>query len=141
MEDCNAAFFDVMTPQRVCHLGTHVYWLAVILANLPPAIMTTLIPRVALFATFMQVCLSCSSSYSRYLDADWLHRTYTNRLTRSSKQKSYRRAELSFMKFSEQLEFQTPKRQLSVSAMKRWSYSLLVVRRPRQLSPQSCIIY
>ena len=24
-EDCNAAFFDVMTPQRVAHLPNHVY--------------------------------------------------------------------------------------------------------------------
>ncbi|KAI5460880.1 cytochrome P450 [Mariannaea sp. PMI_226] len=53
MEDCNAAFFDILTPQRVCHLGTHVYWLAVIMANLPPEIMTVIIPRVAVFARFM----------------------------------------------------------------------------------------
>ncbi|KAF4987439.1 hypothetical protein FDECE_15429 [Fusarium decemcellulare] len=53
MEDCNAAFFDIITPQRVCHLGTHVYWLAVLMANLPPVIMTTLLPRVGVFATFM----------------------------------------------------------------------------------------
>ena len=55
MEDCNAAFFDVITPQRVVHLGTYLYYLAVFLANLPPAIMTVLLPRVGVFATFMQV--------------------------------------------------------------------------------------
>ncbi|KAK7754831.1 hypothetical protein SLS62_003145 [Diatrype stigma] len=54
MEDCNASFFDVMTPQRVVHLGTHVYWLAVLMASLPPSIMTTLFPRIGVFATFMQ---------------------------------------------------------------------------------------
>ncbi|KAH6886986.1 cytochrome P450 [Thelonectria olida] len=53
MEDCNAAFFDVITPQRVCHLGTHVYWLAVLMANLPPALMIALLPRVGVFARFM----------------------------------------------------------------------------------------
>ncbi|KAJ4320930.1 hypothetical protein N0V84_005634 [Fusarium piperis] len=53
MEDCNAAFFDVFTPQRVCHLGTHAFWLAYLMANLPPVIMTTLLPRVGVFATFM----------------------------------------------------------------------------------------
>lgn len=57
MEDCNAGFFDVLTPQRVCHLGTHVHWLAVLMANLPPALMMTLIPRVAVFARFMIVSL------------------------------------------------------------------------------------
>lgn len=55
MEDCIAAFFDVMTPQRVVHLGTHVYWLAVLMANIAPSIMTTLFPRIGVFATFMQV--------------------------------------------------------------------------------------
>lgn len=55
MEDCNAAFFDVMTPQRVTHLGAHVYWLAVAMANMPPSIMTVLLPRVGVFAKFMQV--------------------------------------------------------------------------------------
>ncbi|WPH01289.1 Cytochrome P450 monooxygenase astB [Acrodontium crateriforme] len=53
-EDCNAAFFDVMTPQRIIHLGTHVYWLAKLLASLPPEIMSRLIPRVAVFMRFME---------------------------------------------------------------------------------------
>lgn len=53
MEDCNAAFFDIITPQRICHLGTHIYWLAKLLANLPPSLMTTLMPRVGVFADFM----------------------------------------------------------------------------------------
>ena len=55
MEDCNAAFFDIITPQRVTHLGTYMYWLAVLMANLPPAIMTTLLPRVGVFATYIIV--------------------------------------------------------------------------------------
>jgi hypothetical protein len=55
MEDCNVAFFGIMTPQRVCHLGTYVYWLAAIMANLPPSITIALIPRVAVFARFMEV--------------------------------------------------------------------------------------
>lgn len=55
MEDCNAAFFDVMTSQRISHLGTHVYWLALLIAKTPPAIMMRLVPRVAVFARFMQV--------------------------------------------------------------------------------------
>jgi cytochrome P450 len=53
MEDCNAAFFEVITPQRVCHLGTHVHWLAALLANLPPALMKVLLPRVGVFADFI----------------------------------------------------------------------------------------
>ncbi|KAI0132579.1 cytochrome P450 [Xylariales sp. AK1849] len=54
MEDCNAAFFDVMTPQRVSHLGTHVYWLAMFMIKLPPTIMIFLLPRVGAFATFVE---------------------------------------------------------------------------------------
>ena len=56
MEDCNAAFFNIMTPQRIVHLGTHMYWLAVAFARMPPAIMIRLVPRVAVFTRFMQVC-------------------------------------------------------------------------------------
>ena len=60
MEDCNAAFFDVMTPQRVVHLGTHVYWLAKLLTNLPVAVMTKLLPRVGVFVRYTQVYRSLS---------------------------------------------------------------------------------
>ena len=55
MEDCNAAFFNILTPQRVCHLGTYIYWIAYIMANLPPSITMALIPRVAVFVRFMEV--------------------------------------------------------------------------------------
>lgn len=58
MDDCNAAFFDVITPQRVVHLGTYVYWLAYFMANLPPKLMLAVIPRVGVFAEFMQVSVS-----------------------------------------------------------------------------------
>ncbi|KIW06952.1 uncharacterized protein PV09_02613 [Verruconis gallopava] len=54
IQDCNAPFFDVLTPQRICHLGTHVYWLAWIMARLPPSLMIALLPRVGVFAKFMQ---------------------------------------------------------------------------------------
>ncbi|KAI1814019.1 cytochrome P450 [Poronia punctata] len=54
MEDCNAGFFEVLLPQRVSHLGTHVYWLASMMANTPPWIMTRLYPRIGVFALFMQ---------------------------------------------------------------------------------------
>lgn len=55
-EDCDAAFFDVMTPQRISYLGTHFYWLALMLARMPPAIMIRLVPRIAVFIHFMEVC-------------------------------------------------------------------------------------
>ena len=55
MEDCNDGFFGIMTPQRVCHLGTYVYWLACTAANLPPSVTIALIPRVAIFARFIMV--------------------------------------------------------------------------------------
>ena len=55
MEDCNEAFFGVITPQRVCHLGTYMFWLSSIMANLPPPMTMALIPRVAVFARFLMV--------------------------------------------------------------------------------------
>lgn len=58
MEDCNAGFFEVMLPQRISHLGTHVYWLASAMANTPPSIMTKLYPRIGIFAMFVQVKIS-----------------------------------------------------------------------------------
>jgi cytochrome P450 len=53
MDDCNAAFFDVILPSRISHLGTHVYWLAKTMANLPAGLMTILLPRVGVFASFV----------------------------------------------------------------------------------------
>ena len=55
MEDCNIAFFGIVTPQRVVHLGTYIYWLAYTMAHLPPSITIALIPRVAVFARFVEV--------------------------------------------------------------------------------------
>lgn len=55
MEDCNASFFDVLTPQRVCHLGTHFPRICALSAKLPPWLTILLIPRVALFANFIMV--------------------------------------------------------------------------------------
>lgn len=56
MEDCNAAFFDVMIPQRVVHLGNYFEWLAVFMANIPPSVMTILFPRIGVFTAFLMVC-------------------------------------------------------------------------------------
>lgn len=55
MEDCNAAFFDVLTPQRVCHLGTYFPRICALSAKLPPSLTVMLIPRVALFVHFVMV--------------------------------------------------------------------------------------
>lgn len=67
MEDCNAAFFDVMTPQRIVHLGPHVRWLAVLLNNLPLSIMVRLAPRIAVFAEFVMVSYCVVNSYVRLM--------------------------------------------------------------------------
>ncbi|KAI2781412.1 cytochrome P450 [Daldinia loculata] len=53
-EDCNTAFFDIMEPSRLAHLGTHMFWLANLLSNLPPKLMTTLIPKVGVFTSFVE---------------------------------------------------------------------------------------
>lgn len=61
MEDCNVGFFDILTPQRVCHLGTHFPWLCALSAKIPPSITVMLVPRVALFANFLMVRLHYSA--------------------------------------------------------------------------------
>ncbi|KAI1380866.1 cytochrome P450 [Hypoxylon crocopeplum] len=53
-EDCNTAFFDIMAPHKLAHLGTHIYWLAILLARMPPRIMTALIPKIGVFASFVE---------------------------------------------------------------------------------------
>ena len=58
MEDCNAAFFDVMTPQRVAHLGTYCHWFVKLMASLPPTLMTVMIPTIGVFARYVEVICS-----------------------------------------------------------------------------------
>ncbi|KAI0179115.1 cytochrome P450 [Hypoxylon sp. FL1284] len=54
MEDCDAPFFDILTPSPMAHLGTHIFWLAVFMANMPAKIMLALIPRIGVFANFLK---------------------------------------------------------------------------------------
>ncbi|KAJ4244772.1 hypothetical protein NW762_014349 [Fusarium torreyae] len=54
MDDCNAAFFDVIQPHPVMHMGTYAYWLAKLMADLPPSLMLVFVPRIAVFATFIR---------------------------------------------------------------------------------------
>ncbi|KAI1402050.1 cytochrome P450 [Hypoxylon fuscum] len=53
-EDCNTAFFDIMAPNPIAHLGTHFFWLATLMSNMPPKIMTALIPKVGVFISFVE---------------------------------------------------------------------------------------
>ena len=55
MDDCNEAFFGVLTPQRVMHISVYCYSLGYIFSKMPPVIMRALVPRVGVFAEFMQV--------------------------------------------------------------------------------------
>ncbi|KAI4867321.1 cytochrome P450 [Hypoxylon rubiginosum] len=54
MEDCNTTFFDIMEPQPLAHLGTHFFWLASLMAKMPPKVMIALIPKVGAFANFVE---------------------------------------------------------------------------------------
>ncbi|KAI0019377.1 cytochrome P450 [Xylariomycetidae sp. FL0641] len=53
MEDCNADFFDVFTPQRIAHLGTYAYWLSVAMTNMPVSVIKYIAPKVSVFAKFL----------------------------------------------------------------------------------------
>ncbi|KAI8963693.1 cytochrome P450 [Daldinia sp. FL1419] len=52
-EDCNTAFFDI--SDQLAHLGTHFFWLATFLNNLPPKLMTILVPKIGVFADFVEI--------------------------------------------------------------------------------------
>ncbi|KAJ6441185.1 cytochrome p450 protein [Purpureocillium lavendulum] len=54
MDDCNAAFFDVIRPHWVTHLGTHASCLARTMSSLPPSLMTRLVPRIGVFMRWVQ---------------------------------------------------------------------------------------
>ncbi|KAI1473716.1 cytochrome P450 [Daldinia eschscholtzii] len=53
-EDCDTAFFDIMAPSRLAHVGTHIFWLANLLSKLPPKVMTALVPKVGGFTSFVE---------------------------------------------------------------------------------------
>ncbi|KAM0543454.1 hypothetical protein ACHAPJ_012318 [Fusarium lateritium] len=59
MDDCNAAFFDVIQPHPIMHMGTYAYWLAKLMADLPPSLMLAFVPRIAVFATFIRASWIC----------------------------------------------------------------------------------
>ena len=99
MEDCNESFFAPMKPHPVVHLGTHVFWLAYVMANLPPAIMIALVPRVGVFARFMQV----SNQSLENVGVVWLklkihHRGCLLKSTRSGARKNSQKEERSSTK-------------------------------------------
>ncbi|KAI1389790.1 cytochrome P450 [Hypoxylon trugodes] len=53
-EDFNTEFFDIMAPSALAHVGTHFYWLATFLTNIPPKIMISLVPKIGLFSRFVE---------------------------------------------------------------------------------------
>ncbi|KAI0838618.1 cytochrome P450 [Hypoxylon sp. FL0890] len=53
-EDCNTAFFDIMAPSPLAHMGTHFYWLATFLSKVPPKIMMALVPKIGAFLSFVE---------------------------------------------------------------------------------------
>ncbi|KAI1331881.1 cytochrome P450 [Xylariaceae sp. FL0255] len=54
MEDCNAGFFDVLTPNRMFHLGVHALWATKAISSIPPSIIMYLMPRISVFAAFLE---------------------------------------------------------------------------------------
>ncbi|KAI1270337.1 cytochrome P450 [Xylariaceae sp. FL1019] len=54
MEDCNKGFFDCITPNRFSVVGVHFLWLMLMFSKLPPSVMLRLVPRIGIFAQFME---------------------------------------------------------------------------------------
>lgn len=45
----------LVEPHPLAHLGTHFFWLATLLSRMPPKIMTALVPKIGVFASFVEV--------------------------------------------------------------------------------------
>lgn len=57
MDDCNAAFFQVLNQGRGVHITGNFRWLSVIMGKLPPRVLVALSPNVAAFVQFVEVSL------------------------------------------------------------------------------------
>lgn len=55
MEDCNAAFFEVLTPGRMTHFSVHFHTIAMAFQSLPPKILVILAPYIQAFVAFVEV--------------------------------------------------------------------------------------
>ena len=55
IDDCNSAFFDIMLPSSVTHLGPHMYYVSLLLINMPSWLMRLFIPRMGAFIEFLDV--------------------------------------------------------------------------------------
>lgn len=54
-EDCNKAFFEVMAPTRIVHVGTYLHTIVHWLSRMPPVLMKALMPNVGTFASYVEV--------------------------------------------------------------------------------------
>ncbi|KAK1856543.1 cytochrome p450 [Colletotrichum chrysophilum] len=54
MEDCNAAFFEVLTPGRMTHFSVHFHTIAMAFQSLPPKILVILAPYIQAFVAFVE---------------------------------------------------------------------------------------
>ncbi|KAF4845946.1 Cytochrome P450 monooxygenase orf6 [Colletotrichum siamense] len=54
MEDCNAAFFEALTPGRMTHFSVHFHTIAMAFQSLPPRILVILAPYIQAFVAFVE---------------------------------------------------------------------------------------
>lgn len=61
MDDCNSAFFEIITPQPVVWSGLYFRWFMITLSKTPPSLVIKMQPRIAVFARWVMVrtFLSC----------------------------------------------------------------------------------
>lgn len=72
MEDCNANFFEVLSPRRGCHFTRHFHALSVLLTKLPVSVITSLDPSIRAFIQFVEVSVSLTLMKWHMILTYWL---------------------------------------------------------------------
>ncbi|KAM5343964.1 hypothetical protein ACJ41O_012501 [Fusarium nematophilum] len=54
MDDCNAGFFETLSTERFSHVCVHFNWFSILLAKLPPAVITAISPSALAFIRFVE---------------------------------------------------------------------------------------
>lgn len=99
MDDLNEAFFESMAPVWTNHLGTYFPIIIEIMNILPPRLVTMIMPRVAFFVRFVQVCLMAGDSLLKETEA--VDRVSMSRLKPFATQKISQMGEPSSTKYYE----------------------------------------
>lgn len=58
MDDLNAPFFEILSTERLTHIGVHFNWVISLMSKLPPWLLVVLNPSIEAFIRFVEVKFS-----------------------------------------------------------------------------------